>query len=91
MKRVVVLLLAVIIVIQVTCPVWGKSKVYWADAYYMTIGTNKIGRANLDGTEVLKDEITGEKDKAEEWGITLAKRLLDAGGREILRDIYKKI
>lgn len=47
--------------------------------------------ANLDGTEVLKDEITGEKDKAEELGITLAKRLLDAGGREILRGIYKKI
>ena len=47
--------------------------------------------ANLDGTEILKDEITGKKDKAEELGITLAKRLLDAGGREILRDIYKKI
>jgi len=47
--------------------------------------------ANLDGTEVLKDEITGEKDKAEELGITLAKRLLDAGGREILRGIYGKV
>lgn len=47
--------------------------------------------ANLDGTRVLKDEITGEKDKAEELGITLAKRLLDAGGREILRGIYGKV
>jgi len=47
--------------------------------------------ANLDGTEVLKDEITGEKDKAEELGITLAKRLRDAGGREILRGISGKV
>ena len=47
--------------------------------------------ANLDGTKVLKDEIKGEKDKSEALGIRLAKRLLDSGGREILRNIYGKV
>jgi len=47
--------------------------------------------AELDGTRLIKDNITGEKDQAEELGITLAERLLDAGAGEILERVYGSI
>ena len=44
--------------------------------------------AELDGTRVIKDEITGGKSQAEEIGIKLARKLLDSGARDILSRIY---
>jgi len=44
--------------------------------------------AELDGTRLIKDEITGDRNQAEELGITLAGNLLDAGAGEILERIY---
>ncbi len=44
--------------------------------------------AELDGTRVLREEISGEMDQAEELGISLAGRLLDSGAGEILAGIY---
>ncbi len=44
--------------------------------------------AELDGTELLRDEISGNMNQAEETGITLAERLLDAGAGKILERIY---
>jgi hydroxymethylbilane synthase len=46
--------------------------------------------AELDGTKLVKGEINGGKERAEEIGITLANRLLDSGAREILARIYGK-
>ncbi|MFH1241094.1 MAG: hydroxymethylbilane synthase [Pseudomonadota bacterium] len=46
--------------------------------------------ADLDGTRLLRDKAVGEKDEPELIGICLANRLLDSGGREILRGIYGK-
>jgi hydroxymethylbilane synthase len=46
--------------------------------------------SELDGTKLVKDEINGEMEQAEEIGITLARRLLDSGAREILARIYGK-
>jgi hydroxymethylbilane synthase len=46
--------------------------------------------SELDGTKLVKDEINGEMEQAEEIGITLASRLLDSGAREILARIYGK-
>jgi hydroxymethylbilane synthase len=43
--------------------------------------------AELDGSKVIRDKITGEKALAEEVGITLARKLLDAGAKEILAKI----
>lgn len=45
-----------------------------------------VGRP--DGTLVLRDEIRGPVDQAEQLGITLAERLLDAGAAEILKEVY---
>ncbi len=44
--------------------------------------------AELDGSRIVRDEITGKKDQAEEIGIKLARRLLDSGAKEILARIY---
>ncbi|MEE9610230.1 MAG: hydroxymethylbilane synthase [Desulfatiglandales bacterium] len=46
--------------------------------------------AELDGSRILKDEITGHKDESEELGTTLARRLLAAGADKILKEIYGK-
>ena len=46
--------------------------------------------AELDGSRVLRDQMTGTEDDAEEMGITLARRLLAAGADEILDRIYGK-
>ncbi|MBV1787885.1 hydroxymethylbilane synthase [Marinobacterium sp. D7] len=45
-----------------------------------------VGRP--DGTEVLRDEIRGPVDQAEQLGITLAERLLAAGADKILQEVY---
>lgn len=37
-----------------------------------------------DGTTVIRDAVTGPVEAADELGVILAKRMLDAGGREIL-------
>ncbi|MBW1798583.1 MAG: hydroxymethylbilane synthase [Deltaproteobacteria bacterium] len=44
--------------------------------------------AEIDGSRIIRDEISGNMDQAEEMGINLAKRLLDAGAGEILSRIY---
>jgi hydroxymethylbilane synthase len=44
--------------------------------------------AELDGSRIVRDEITGKKDQAEEIGIKLAGKLLDSGARDILSRIY---
>lgn len=43
--------------------------------------------ASLDGSQVLKSNITGEINQAEKLGIDLANRMLADGGREILQNI----
>ena len=44
--------------------------------------------AELDGSEIIRDEIKGEKDRANELGIMLAQRLLASGADKILMRIY---
>lgn len=44
--------------------------------------------AELDGSRIVRDEIAGSKDQAEEIGIKLARRLLESGAKEILERIY---
>jgi hydroxymethylbilane synthase len=44
--------------------------------------------AELDGSRVLRDQMTGKEEDAEKIGITLARRLLAAGANEILDRIY---
>ena len=44
--------------------------------------------ASVDGREVLKDSISGPRERAAELGTKLANRLLDMGGREILAEVY---
>ena len=46
--------------------------------------------AELDGSRVLRDRMTGTEDDAQEMGVTLARRLLAAGADEILERIYGK-
>jgi hydroxymethylbilane synthase len=46
--------------------------------------------AELDGSSILREEIIGTKDQAEELGIALATRLLDSGADRILEKIYGK-
>ena len=44
--------------------------------------------AKPDGTTVLRDEERGAPENAEQMGIALAERLLDAGAQEILSAVY---
>ena len=44
--------------------------------------------AETDGSRVIRDSITGEKDRPEEAGIRLARRLLNSGADRILSCIY---
>jgi hydroxymethylbilane synthase len=46
--------------------------------------------AELDGSNVIRDKITGERNEAEEIGISLARRLLASGADKILERIYGK-
>ena len=48
------------------------------------------GVVSLDGTKIVKHHLDGPKEKAEELGITLAKKILDEGGREILEEVKKQ-
>jgi len=63
-------------------------------AAYALLNSNKIHLrgmvAELDGSRVIRDDISGNMHQAEEMGVNLAKRLLDAGAREILSRIYKR-
>jgi hydroxymethylbilane synthase len=43
--------------------------------------------ASVDGIRVCRSRCTGSAERAEELGISLAEELLDAGGREILKEI----
>lgn len=43
--------------------------------------------ASLDGRKLFRDSVEGSADEAEALGISLANRLLDMGGREILRSL----
>jgi hydroxymethylbilane synthase len=46
--------------------------------------------AELDGSRIIRDEVTGAKDSPEEIGVTLAERILSAGADRILARIYGK-
>jgi hydroxymethylbilane synthase len=46
--------------------------------------------AELDGSNTVRDEITGKKAQAEQIGVTLARKLLDSGADKILARIYRK-
>ena len=46
--------------------------------------------AELDGSKIIRDEIIGERERAEALGINLAQRLLATGADEILARIYKR-
>jgi hydroxymethylbilane synthase len=43
----------------------------------------------LDGSRIIKDEVTGQKNRPEEIGTTLADKVLAAGADKILARIYK--
>ena len=43
----------------------------------------------IDGSEILRDEISGHVDDAENLGIELAKKLLAQGADKILADVYR--
>lgn len=43
--------------------------------------------ASLDGRKLFRDSVKGAADEAENLGISLANKLLDMGGREILRSL----
>ena len=63
-------------------------------AAFALLNSNKVHLrgmvAELDGSRIIRDEISGEKHQAEEIGINLAKKLLDCGAGEILSRIYKR-
>jgi hydroxymethylbilane synthase len=44
--------------------------------------------AELDGSKIIRDRITGARNEAEDMGIRLARRLLASGADEILERIY---
>ncbi len=45
--------------------------------------------ASVDGSEMIKQSITGNVDLAENLGVQLAEEILAKGGREILEEVYK--
>jgi hydroxymethylbilane synthase len=44
--------------------------------------------AELDGTRLIRDEMSGDKERPEEIGMELARRLLQAGADRILSRVY---
>ncbi|UCF82639.1 MAG: hydroxymethylbilane synthase [Desulfobacteraceae bacterium] len=46
--------------------------------------------AELDGSKIIRNKVTGEKAKAEQIGVTLARKLIDAGANKILAHINGK-
>lgn len=43
---------------------------------------------SVDGKQIIRKEITGHRDNAQQLGLTLADQLLDCGAKKILADIY---
>lgn len=43
---------------------------------------------SVDGKQIIRKEITGHKDDAQQLGLDLAQQLLDAGAKEILAEVY---
>lgn len=43
---------------------------------------------SVDGKQIIRKEIRGHKDDAQQLGLTLAQQLLDCGAQEILADVY---
>jgi len=44
---------------------------------------------SVDGTNIIRKEIMGNPEDAEQMGLELAKQLLDCGAKEILAEVYK--
>ncbi|MCP5077607.1 MAG: hydroxymethylbilane synthase [Psychromonas sp.] len=44
---------------------------------------------SVDGKQIIRKEITGKPEDAEQMGLSLAKQLLDSGAKEILAEVYK--
>lgn len=44
---------------------------------------------SVDGKKIIRKEITGHKDQAEQLGLTVATQLLASGAKEILAEVYK--
>jgi hydroxymethylbilane synthase len=44
---------------------------------------------SVDGTHIIRKEIMGNPDDAEQMGLSLAKQLLENGAQEILAEVYK--
>lgn len=44
---------------------------------------------SIDGTRILRSEVSGPPEQAEKLGITLAENLLNMGAGEILDEIYR--
>jgi hydroxymethylbilane synthase len=44
--------------------------------------------AELDGTTLIRDSVNGQRDRPEEAGVLLGKKLLESGAEDILRRIY---
>lgn len=44
---------------------------------------------SVDGSQIIRKEITGKPEDAEQMGLTLAKQLLDCGAKEILAEVYR--
>ena len=47
--------------------------------------------AELDGSKVIRQTLRGDRRKAEEIGVALAKAILSAGGKRILAGIYDPV
>jgi hydroxymethylbilane synthase len=45
--------------------------------------------ADVEGSEIIRDQITGKGEDGETLGVELAERLLKSGGSRILEEIYK--
>ncbi len=45
--------------------------------------------SSLDGKKIIRDTIKGNPEEAEKAGLLLAEKLLDAGGKAILKEIYR--
>lgn len=43
---------------------------------------------SVDGKQIIRKEIRGHKDNAQQLGMTLAQQLLDCGAKKILADVY---
>jgi hydroxymethylbilane synthase len=44
--------------------------------------------AEIDGTRIIQDQISGDPEDAAQMGETLAGKLLDKGARKILENVY---